>query len=56
MYEALAEAYLAKGDKPAAIDELQRYEKIGGRDPESLKLLSKTLRRSRPHGGGRRRA
>ena len=43
VYEALAEAYLAKGDKPAAIEELLRYEKIGGRDPESLKLLAKTL-------------
>jgi tetratricopeptide (TPR) repeat protein len=43
VYEALAEAYLAKGDKKAAIEELLRYEKIGGRDPESLKLLSKTL-------------
>jgi tetratricopeptide (TPR) repeat protein len=43
VYEALATAYLAKGNKPAAIAELQRYEKIGGRDPESLKLLSKTL-------------
>ena len=43
VYEALAEAYLAKGDKTAAIEELLRYEKIGGRDPESLKLLAKTL-------------
>ena len=43
VYEALAKAYLAKGDKPAAIAELVRYEKIGGREPESLKLLSKTL-------------
>jgi tetratricopeptide (TPR) repeat protein len=43
VYEALAAAYLAKGDKPAAIAELLRYEKIGGRDPESLKLLAKTL-------------
>jgi len=43
VYEALAAAYLAKGDKPAAIAELERYEKIGGRDPESLKLLAKTL-------------
>ena len=43
VYEALAQAYLAKGDKKAAIEELLRYEKIGGRDPESLKLLSKTL-------------
>ena len=43
VYEALAAAYLAKGDKPAAIAELELYEKIGGRDPESLKLLAKTL-------------
>jgi tetratricopeptide (TPR) repeat protein len=43
VYEALAEAYVAKGDKKAAIEELSRYEKIGGRDPESLKLLSKML-------------
>jgi tetratricopeptide (TPR) repeat protein len=43
VYEILAKAYLAKGNKPAAIAELVRYEKIGGRDPESLKLLSKTL-------------
>jgi tetratricopeptide (TPR) repeat protein len=43
VYETLAAAYLAKGDKPAAIAELLRYEKIGGRNPESLKLLSKTL-------------
>jgi tetratricopeptide (TPR) repeat protein len=43
VYEALAEAYLATGNKKAAIEELLRYEKIGGRDPESLKLLSKTL-------------
>jgi tetratricopeptide (TPR) repeat protein len=43
VYEALATAYLAKGDKPAAIAELLRYEKIGGRDPETLKLLSKSL-------------
>ena len=56
VYEILAEAYLAKGNKPAAIAELERYEKIGGRDPESLKLLAKTLRRSRPQEGSRRRA
>jgi tetratricopeptide (TPR) repeat protein len=43
VYEALAAAYLAKGNKPAAIAELLRYEEIGGRDPESLKLLSKSL-------------
>ena len=43
IYEALARAYVAKGDKPAAIAELERYAKIGGRDPESLKLLAKQL-------------
>ncbi|MEO8593599.1 MAG: tetratricopeptide repeat protein [Candidatus Solibacter sp.] len=43
VYEMLADAYLAQGNKPAAIEELLRYEKIGGRDPESLKLLSKSL-------------
>jgi len=42
-YEALANAYLAKGDKPAAIAELERYAKIGGREPETLKLLAKQL-------------
>ena len=43
VYEALGSAYLAKGDKPAAIAELERYAKIGGRDPETLKLLAKQL-------------
>ncbi|MCX6633387.1 MAG: tetratricopeptide repeat protein, partial [Candidatus Solibacter sp.] len=43
VYETLAEAYLAKGNKAAAIAELLRYEKIGGREPESLKLLAKNL-------------
>jgi tetratricopeptide (TPR) repeat protein len=43
VYEALASAYMAKGNKPAAIGELERYAKIGGRDPESLKLLAKQL-------------
>jgi Flp pilus assembly protein TadD len=39
----LAQAYLAKENKPAAIDELERYVKAGGRNPESIKLLSKQL-------------
>jgi len=43
VYETLAEAYIAKGDKAAAIEELLRYEKVGGRNPESLKLLAKQL-------------
>ena len=43
VYEALAEAYLAQGNKAKAIEELLRYEKIGGREPDTLKLLSKSL-------------
>ena len=42
-YEALAQAYLAKGNKQASIAELERYEKVGGRNPETLKQLSKQL-------------
>ena len=43
VYEFLANAYLAKGDKPAVIAELDRYVKAGGRNPESIKLLAKQL-------------
>jgi tetratricopeptide (TPR) repeat protein len=43
VYEALAEAYMAKGDKVSATTQLEQYAKIGGRNPESLKLLSKNL-------------
>jgi tetratricopeptide (TPR) repeat protein len=43
VYEMLAEAYTAKGNKAAAIAELLRYEKVGGRNPETLKLLAKQL-------------
>ena len=43
VYEALAQAYVAKGDKTKAIDELALYSKLGGRDPQSLKELSKLL-------------
>jgi tetratricopeptide (TPR) repeat protein len=43
VYEILAKAYSEKGEKAKAIEELQRYEKIGGRNPETLKLLSKEL-------------
>ncbi|HXB74830.1 MAG TPA: tetratricopeptide repeat protein [Candidatus Acidoferrales bacterium] len=43
VYEELAHAYIAKGNKPAAVAELERYAKIGGREPESLKLLAKEL-------------
>ena len=40
VYEFLSEAYLAKGDKPKATAELERYSKIGGRDPVTLKQLA----------------
>ena len=43
VYEFLATAYLEKNDKPAAIDELERYVKIGGRYPDSIKKLAKLL-------------
>lgn len=39
-YEFLADAYLAKGNKKAAIDELERYAKAGGRSPDTLKKLA----------------
>jgi len=43
VYEFLAQAYRAKGDKAAAVDELQRYMKAGGRDPATLKTLADDL-------------
>ncbi|HUI55000.1 MAG TPA: tetratricopeptide repeat protein [Bryobacteraceae bacterium] len=43
VYEFLANAYLAKENKPAAIDELERYVKAGGRDPVPIKLLARQL-------------
>ena len=43
VYEFLAQAYLAKADKTDAIDELERYMKIGGRDPSTLKQLADEL-------------
>ena len=43
VYEFLAQAYLAKQNKAAAADELERYMKIGGRDPATLKTLADDL-------------
>ena len=43
IYEFLADAYLGKEDKPAAIAELERYVKVGGRYPDSIKKLAKLL-------------
>lgn len=42
-YELLAHAYFDQGDKTNGIDELERYVKQGGRNPESIKLLAKEL-------------
>jgi tetratricopeptide (TPR) repeat protein len=39
-YEFMAEADLAKGNKPAAAAILTEYEKQGGRDPDALKRLA----------------
>jgi len=43
VYELLAQAYTAKDNKPAAMAELERYIKIGGRNPESIVQLAKLL-------------
>ena len=45
VYEFLADAYLAKGDKKAAMDELERYAKVGGRSPDTLKQLATLLKK-----------
>jgi cellulose synthase operon protein C len=43
IYQFLADAYIAKGNKSAAIAELERYTKIGGRSPDTLKQLATLL-------------
>jgi tetratricopeptide (TPR) repeat protein len=43
VYEILAQAYTAKENKPAAMAELERYMKQGGRNPASLMTLAKAL-------------
>jgi tetratricopeptide (TPR) repeat protein len=40
VYEFLADAYEAKGEKDKQMDELARYSKIGGRNPTTLKQLA----------------
>src|SRR5262249_23235294 len=42
-YELLSEALLSKGDKAGAIDELERYRLMGGRNPRVLKQLATLL-------------
>ena len=43
IYEILGQAYLAKEDKPHAIEELEHYAKVGGRSPDTLQQLAKLL-------------
>jgi tetratricopeptide (TPR) repeat protein len=40
IYETLADAYLAKGDKTAARQQLEKYSSVGGRNPALLKKLA----------------
>ena len=42
-YTLLADAYLEKGDKPAAVEQLQRYREAGGRSPTRIKKLAALL-------------
>jgi tetratricopeptide (TPR) repeat protein len=43
VYQFLADGYVAKGDKKAAIAELERYARVGGRSPDTLKQLATLL-------------
>jgi cellulose synthase operon protein C len=43
VYDFVAEACLKKDDKACAMDELGRYSKIGGRDPDTMKKYAKLL-------------
>jgi len=40
VYEMLADAYQEKGDKKAAMQQLERYSSIGGRNPRLIKRLA----------------
>ena len=43
LYEHRATAFLALGNKPDAIQELEHYARIGGRNPDTLKQLATLL-------------
>jgi cellulose synthase operon protein C len=43
VYSFVADACIKKGDKACAIEELGHYNKIGGRDPETVKKYAKLL-------------
>ena len=45
VYDFVAEACLKKGDKACAMDELGRYNKIGGRDPGHYQAVCEAARR-----------
>ncbi len=40
VYEALAGAYLAEGDKAAAMAQLEKYSMLGGKNPVTIKKLA----------------
>jgi cellulose synthase operon protein C len=42
-YAALSAAYIAKGDKVKATEQLAAYSRIGGRDPDTIKQLATLL-------------
>jgi hypothetical protein len=43
LYEFRADAYLALNDRRAAIEELEHYAKVGGRNPDAVKKLASLL-------------
>ena len=43
MYECLAKAYIAQGDKTAAIAQFDRYLHVGGRNPETIKQAASLM-------------
>lgn len=43
VYSFIADACIKKGDKVCAIDELGRYSKVGGRDPDTMKKYAGLL-------------
>ena len=43
VYSFVAEACIKKGDKVCAMDELGRYSKVGGRDPDTMKKYAGLL-------------
>ncbi len=48
VYERLADAYLDKNDKPAAIAQLEKYSSVGGRSSATIKKLA-TLEEEADH-------